>query len=217
MYLFEYNLSCQGIVMNIGIDIDGVLVDIGSFMRRKGSKYFSKKYGLTIQNPNAYSAEEMFGCTHEQSKKFWTKYGLSYFIFEPCIEGGSRVIRTLHDEGHIIHIITSRALTAESGMLPFILRILLRRWFRKYRIPFSEIVFCSEHHSAPDKLRACIKHNIDAMIDDTPDNLLAFRDHMFTICYNRPWNDDLDTTGMVRVDSWDEIYRVLHEQYAPEQ
>lgn len=35
--------------MNIGLDVDGVLVDIRTFQLREGKRYFQKKYGISIK------------------------------------------------------------------------------------------------------------------------------------------------------------------------
>ena len=60
--------------MNIGIDIDGVLTDIRSFQIKKGQTFFKKK----LVNKKGFTIKEMFDCSDEESKKFWTRYLLEY-------------------------------------------------------------------------------------------------------------------------------------------
>ena len=99
--------------MNIGIDIDGVLIDYGDYIRTYGAQYLGKKYNLKIVNPDGYSAEEVFGCTRKQSKMFWFLNARRYWTSEPAIKGSAEMIGKLSGEGHIIHLITGRAFTAE--------------------------------------------------------------------------------------------------------
>ena len=40
--------------MNIGLDVDGVLVDTQTFQLREGKKYFGKKYGISAKNPDMF-------------------------------------------------------------------------------------------------------------------------------------------------------------------
>lgn len=35
--------------MNIGLDVDGVLVDVRTFQLREGKRYFEKKFGISIK------------------------------------------------------------------------------------------------------------------------------------------------------------------------
>lgn len=194
--------------MNIGIDIDGVLVDIGKFMHDKGTRFFQKKYNMKLKNPDAYSMTEMFGCTLEQEKKFWKQYGIQYCALEPCMKDCAQIIRKLHDEGHRIYLITSRAFTAGSGMMSSLARMMLRSWLHRHRIVYDEIVYCTEEESAFQKLSACKEHDIGLMIDDKPSNLLALKGTVDALCYDSPWNRHLRDT-VIRVHNWREVYAMI--------
>lgn len=195
--------------MNIGIDIDGVLIDYGQYIRTYGSEYFKKKYNMTIANPDGYSAEEVFGCTKKQSKMFWMVHARRYWTSEPAIEGAAEVITNLSLEGHIIHLITGRMFTAGRGPQRYISRALLRRWLRKNGILYDEIVFCPQEEPAPEKLAACQRHHIDTMIDDDPDNIAALKDSLHMIVFDSPWNKNVGD-DLLRARSWDEVYRIVH-------
>ena len=49
--------------MNIGLDVDGVLVDVRTFQLREGKRYFQKKYGISIKNPDMFEVQDVFECT----------------------------------------------------------------------------------------------------------------------------------------------------------
>ena len=197
--------------MNIGIDIDGVLIDYGGYIRTYGSKFFEKKYNLKIVNPDGYSADEVFGCTKKQGKSFWMRYARRYWTSEPAIEGAAEVITNLSLEGHVIHLITGRMFTAEKGPQRYISRALLRRWLRINGIIYDEIVFCPQKEPAPEKLAACKRHHIDTMIDDDPENIATLKDSLHMIVFDSPWNRKLEGDDLLRACSWQEVYQIIHQ------
>ena len=197
--------------MNIGIDIDGVLIDYGKYIRTYGSEFFGKKYHMSIVNPDGYSAEEVFGCTKQQSKMFWFLRARRYWTTEPAIRGSAEVIGKLSSEGHIIHLITGRAFTAGKSPHRFIPRSLLKRWLRRNGIIYDEIVFCPQKETAPEKLSACRRHHIDVMIDDDPDNIRTLSGSLCMIAFDSPWNRDIEEENLYRARSWDEVYWIVHQ------
>ena len=58
----------------IGLDIDGVLTDIHQFEVENGRKFFEEKFQKSIVDYNAQDIDDIFGCSKEESKAFWTKY-----------------------------------------------------------------------------------------------------------------------------------------------
>ena len=51
--------------MNIGIDVDGVLVDMEKYQLKYGKKFFLSRYNINIKNPKAYDIQDIFDCTKE--------------------------------------------------------------------------------------------------------------------------------------------------------
>ncbi len=195
--------------MNIGIDVDGVLVDMEDFQLKYGKIYFSNVYGKDVVNPKAYDIEQIFDCTHLEREKFWQKYIRAYCLKEPPLKNAPEIISKLHNDGHKIFLITGRAHTTESGVTGKLFRWMLRHWLKKNHIYYDEIVFCSEQDSSTDKLDACMEKKIDVMIDDKPDNLLALADRIKVICYPAVWNEDVESDAFIRVSDWNDIYELL--------
>ena len=46
--------------MNIGIDVDGVLVDMEKYQLKYGKKFFLSRHNINIKNPKAYDVQEIF-------------------------------------------------------------------------------------------------------------------------------------------------------------
>lgn len=191
--------------MRIGVDVDGVLTDIGSFMRRFGEKYFSENYGMHIKDPAGYNIEEMFGCTSKLRKRFWWKYGYKYIVEQPSYDGCAETLERIRQKGNEIYIITSRTMAAGHNIVSAFFRSVLRRWLKKNRIEYSKIVFCREKECAEDKLAACRENSIDVMIEDKIENVLAVKEAAKTLCYVSPWNEKLLCNDVIYVHNWKEI------------
>lgn len=197
--------------MNIGIDVDGVLVDMEGFQLKYGKLYFSEVHGKGVVNPKAYDIEQIFDCTHAERENFWQKYIWAYCLTEPPLKNAPEIISKLHDDGHKIFLITGRAHTTESGITGKLFRWMLKHWLKKNRIFYDDIVFCSEKDSSTDKLDACMDKKIDVMIDDKPENLLALADRIKVICYPAVWNEDVESDAFIHVCDWDDIYTKIAE------
>ena len=195
--------------MNIGIDVDGVLVDIEGYQLKYGKEYFLKVHNKSIINPKAFDIEQIFDCSHKEREKFWQKYIWGYCLNEPPFPNAPECISKLHKEGHKIVLITGRAHTIEDNITGKLFRFMLKHWLKKNKFVYDDIIYCSEKESSTDKLKACIDNDIDIMIDDKPENLLALVDKLKVICYPAIWNQDVDNEYFIRVDGWNEVYEYV--------
>lgn len=196
--------------MNIGIDVDGVLTDIGGYQLKYGSRYF-KKHGLRIVDPEGFDIETIFACSHKESSGFWHRYIWKYCLSEPVIPGAAAVLRRLHSEGHRIIIITSRVYTAEKSAMGMLFRTMLLYWLRRNKICYDEIVYCADDSDGSAKFKACIEKNIGIMIDDKPENLSAIADRLQVICYPAAWNRKIIDKRFIRVSGWKEVYKMVRK------
>ena len=198
--------------MNIGLDVDGVLVDVRTFQLREGKRYFQKKYGISIKNPDMFEVQDVFECTKKQRESFWIKYIWKYCLKEPMTEDAAEVVNSLREEGHRIVIITSRVHTTETGITGKLFRWMLRHWLRKNHMTYDDIIFCEEKGSGVDKLRVCKENNIDVMVDDSPENLYEIRKNNQVICYTAAWNLKCHDLDACRVNSFKELHAMIHRK-----
>ena len=84
--------------MIIGIDVDGVLSDIGNYQLKYSKPYFKKKYNKDIVNPDKFDIEQIYDCTHKEREIFWQKYIWGYCLTEPAFKNASEVLLKLHEE-----------------------------------------------------------------------------------------------------------------------
>ncbi len=185
--------------MNIGIDVDGVLVDVERFQLRYGKKYFCDKLHRNIKNPKGYDICDIFDCTKKEREKFWIRYIWAYCLKEPMTKGAAEYAESMHKKGHKIFIVTGRAHTTEMGITGKIFRWMLTYWLKKNHFYYDEIFYCSEKNTAADKYNICIEKNIDLLIDDKAENLLALKDKIKVYCFPAGWNEDHRELDVYRI------------------
>lgn len=193
--------------MRIGIDTDGVLTDMAQCNYEYGKAYFHRE----PQNPNAYSAEEMFGFQLRDELLFgitnYFKYCRKWLPREHCVE----VIQRLNNEKHELYEITARKFVTMKNPLGWYSKHLLLRWYKKHELSFQKVVLCGEETAPEEKLAACQKFQIQLMIEDKPSVAMKLAQNGITVLlFDAPYNQTLTDANMIRVHSWDEVYNVLH-------
>lgn len=193
--------------MRIGIDTDGVLTDMARCNYEYGKAYFHRE----PQNPNAYSAEEMFGFQLRNELVFgitnYFKYCRNWLPRENCVE----VIQKLNHEKHELYEITARKFVTKKNPLGLYSRHLLLRWYKKHELSFQKIILCDEETAPEEKLAACQKFQIHIMIEDKPSVAKRLAENgVFVFLFDAPYNRDVHGNNIIRVHSWKEIDELLH-------
>lgn len=191
--------------MIIGIDVDGVLVDMELYQIKYGTRYFQKKYNKEIVNPKGYDIQDIFDCTVQEREEFWTKYIWKYCLKEPMTLGAAETVNKLRKQGHKIYIVTGRAHTTEKGIVGMIFRWMLKSWLKKNHFKYDKIFFCAERDSSTDKFDVCIREKVDVLVDDKPENLLALKNKIQVICYPAAWNEDRKELNEYRINKFEKI------------
>jgi len=191
--------------MNIGIDVDGVLVDMCKYQLETGTPYFKEKYGYEIKNPKGYGVEEIFGCNHKEREKYWTKYIWRYCLKLDMTNDAADVAHKLRENGHEIIVVTGRAHTTEKGLTGFVFRRMLVHWLKKNHFEYDRIIYVSEKNSAKDKHDACINENIDILVDDKPENIFILKDEIKVLCYPAKWNEDIHELDQYRIKGFNDL------------
>lgn len=195
--------------MNIGIDVDGVLVDLERYQKACGKVYFQDGLHLSVKNPKGYDVCEIYGCSDDERERFWRKYIWRYCLTQPPIKDAPEIIRMLHQQGHHIILITGRAHTTEQGVTGKLFRWMLRHWLKKNNIYYDEMVFCSEDKSAEHKVKACLEKRVDVMVDDKLENLQALAQHIPVICYPAAWNEGETRNQFQCATDWRDVYHKI--------
>lgn len=194
--------------MNIGIDIDGVLTNIAEFALEKGLEFCKETGKGKLIKISSYDTKEAFGWDEETDNAFWKKYLFLYATENPVIDGASENIKKLKKDGNNLYIITARGLAGPDVTNIEIrdkMRNIVKDWLSKNDIVYDEIIFTTE-----DKSQAIKDKKIDVMIDDSPYNLKSLSKITKMICYDWPYNRDVNNENIYRCYNWDEIYEYIN-------
>ena len=187
----------------IGIDIDGCLTDVYNWYLTNGKEYASS-IGKKLINKNGYDPVEMFNLTKEEFKDFLEKKLMDYSINEPARENASKVCKELIEEGYELYIITARFNSDKNDETGVKMRKIIEQWFKDNNIPYTRIIYSSE-----DKLDICLTNKIDIMIEDKVSTLLDIKKHIPVICFDAPYNRNIDDNNLFRVKNWKEIEEII--------
>lgn len=193
--------------MNIGIDIDGVLVDLEKFSTDYGTKMCIEEGWKIEINPEGYYETEKFNWTKEQEEKFWNKYLLKYIEETTAREFSAEIIHKLRQENNKIYIITARN---ESGLPPEAygkMQQITKKWLSKNKIEYDKIIFAKDE----EKLQKCLESNVNVMIEDNPNNILNISKKLPVIKYNCIYNEKMTEKNVTTSYSWYQIYDIINK------
>jgi uncharacterized HAD superfamily protein len=118
-------------------------------------------------------------------------------------EGAVDVVRRWHDSGHWIHVTSHRREQCAPAT---------HRWLDATGIPYDDL------HCSFDKISRCVELDIDLLVDDSPVNLRAAREHgMLGATLTHPWNEELaEEEGIVGAPDWAELERRINAALTPD-
>lgn len=177
--------------MKIGIDIDGVLTDISRFYLDYGAKFAFENNIKKIAKPDGYEIEEILDLEKGAHIEFWKKYDEFYTKKIYTREFAAEVIARLKDDNHEIHLITARKPQEEKWT---------KDWLKENNIYYDKLEFTDE------KVDYCKNNNIDLMIEDNTNNVLAISKLIPVICLDNRYNQDCEGDNITRCYSWYDIY-----------
>ena len=194
--------------MNIGIDIDGVLLDLERFAIDYGTKFcIEENLNLKI-NIQEYWEKLKFSWTEEQENKFWNKYIIKYFKQYPPREFASEIIKKLKKEGNKIYIITARN---EEGLPQEEYgksQEITKTWLNENNIEYDKLIFTPDS----EKLEQCLKNNVEIMIEDSPTNIKNISEKIPVIKYNCSYNENILGKNIITTYSWYQIYDIINKK-----
>ncbi len=188
--------------MNIGIDIDGVILDTENWFRSMSHIYDEHINGGGVVNPTAVKIQSRMDWTKDQFDGFIDDcmyYGMEHAQMMPCCKF---VIEKLKEMGHRLVVITARGINNVQREID-----LAKEAFEKYGLTFDKVYF-----NNPNKLPACIEEKIDYMIDDSSDNVRYLSDAGIKCLYFRDFGSmPVDSDNVTEVANWGEIYRFFKD------
>lgn len=189
--------------MRIGIDIDNVISNFNDTLLNEYLIYDKTLRNNGIVNKNAkYIRDGMFDWNEDEDHSFYRNNIEKIAKKLGLIEGAKEYIDKLHNDGHIIYVITGR----DNGDYtdPY---NMTKTWLDSNHIYYDNLILTDAYNSH-SKTEICLEYNIDVMIDDSKRMCKDIKDNgIRALLMNTPYNRD--TNEFERVNSWKEIYNKL--------
>ena len=188
--------------MRIGVDIDGVLNDIGEWHYSCGFKFCIENNIDRGFNPYKYMMEDQFNLNDEENYKFWKEYIFDLMVSVPTRPYAGKVLSLLKEMGHEIVILTARDNRFLTNQYANTMNFYVEEWLNKNSIPYDEIIT-----GAGSKKDKCIKNKLDIMIEDKASNVEKISEIIPVLCFDAPYNLHINKDNVTRVYSWYQIYK----------
>lgn len=189
--------------MRIGIDIDNVISNFNDTLLNEYLIYDKTLRNNGIVNKNAkYIRDGMFDWDEDEDHSFYRNNIEKIAKKLELIEGAKEYIDKLHNDGHIIYVITGR----DNGDYtdPY---NMTKTWLDSNHIYYDNLIL-TDAYDKHSKTEICLEYNIDVMIDDSKRMCKDIKDNgIRALLMDTPYNRD--TNEFERVNSWKEIYNKL--------
>ena len=188
--------------MKIGIDIDNVISNFNDTLLTEYLLHDKELRNSGIINKNAdYIRKGMFDWNENEETNFYKNNIERIAKKLGVIECAKEYIDKLHDDGHIICIITGR----DNGEYtePY---NMTKKWLEDNSIYYDNLIL-TDAYDKHAKTKQCLEHNIDIMIDDSVSICSdCVENGITTILMDTPYNR---YSNIQRVKSWKEFYRYV--------
>lgn len=198
--------------MRIGIDIDGVLTNLESYIYDYGVKYCVENNLTYKVTPGYYDERKVLGISAENEEKFWNKY-LKYYATEyKARPYAAEVIKKLKDEGNEIYLVTARNEWGLTGEDYGKMKEFVSKWLEKNEIIYDRIIYTNDDmkkYTQGSKVKYCVGNYIDVMVEDSPKNIKEISKRIPVLCYHSSYNARIVGRNIKRVYSWYDVYNKI--------
>ena len=193
--------------MKIGIDLDGVVIDSETTFRT-----YEEIYDIDVLKQNNLvdrtepKFQSRYNWNEEQQKDFCKRYFLQVSRESNLMSGFIATYNRLKKQGHDFVVITARGLMPDGSFMKEM------EDDAKRVLNENGILFDKYYWGQKDKLEACIKENIDIMIDDDWRIIKKLSDNSIKTLYFRETKLILleETEQISEVNTWGDIYRKIN-------
>lgn len=189
--------------MNIGIDVDGVLLDFEERFRYKAEIFdYLEKKNNEVKDKESYIIEEKYNWSKYDWNIFANKYLIKLSKDSNIIPGVKEVINLLKIDGHKLFIISARGTEFEDMIT------IVSEKFEKENLKFDKYYWKTKN-----KLEIIQKEKINIMIDDNPNTCEKLSsNNIKTIYFRNAYGKKLEESQYLKeVKNWGEIYRYIQE------
>ena len=176
------------------MDIDGVIVDIGTAMLPLLSEVCARP--VAYQDLCSWDLGEALNIGEETMNRTWGRlFNSDALRYAPSIDGALNGLSALSE--HEIWLVTSRPISTQDLTLS---------WLHDNRVHYDQIVF----NIRWDKLSAGPTFNV--FVEDFLDEAITIaKANIFTILFDQPWNQASKLPGNCkRAYNWDGVLQLIN-------
>ncbi len=179
----------------IGVDIDGVIVDLGKAMLPLLSEVCARP--VAYQDLCSWDLGEALSISQETMNRTWKRlFDSNALRYAPQIDGAINGLSALSE--HEIWLVTSRPISTQDLTLS---------WLHDNEVHYDQIVFTRRG----DKLSA--GPIFDVFVEDFLDETLTIAEAgIFTILFDQPWNQASKLPANCnRAYNWDCVLQLIND------
>lgn len=198
MFLFGNRKKKQFIV---AFDVDGVLNDMHDFKIKQGNM-FAKKYGCKLENPNKYSAKDIFGWSQDKELSFWKLYLPQIVNIVKPRDGVYYYLNKLLKEDITIYMFDTaiEQTYGEDKILRKQKHISLINWLKKNNLYYDKVLTTSF-----DRLLDIQNYKINVLVTDRSEVAEKVSTKIQVYLFDNIYNQGMDGVNIKRVYNFDEL------------
>ena len=193
--------------MKIGLDLDGVVIDSEQTFRTYEEIFDIEKHQNKLINREEPKFQGRYSWTLEEQQEF-CKYFLEISKNSPLMPGFKKVYELLKEKNIEFIVITSRGMTPDGNFMKSMEDDAINL-LKENNIKIDKYYF-----KQSNKVEACLKENIDYMIDDDYKIIEELANNgIKTIYFRDSGLKKLKETEYIKeANNWGDIYRFIIER-----
>jgi len=192
--------------MIIGIDVDGVVVDLYGWLEKRMKNHSKNLFGKKVYFKDGKHVYERYGLNRQQDEEFWEKHIWEYAEKVKPFRDVKKYFNLLKKEGHKLYIVTSRYFAGQDNELGLKMRKLIEKSL--YGLNYDKIFYTSE---SGGKLKVCQDNGIELLIDDSSWNIQDLSPYIKCILFGTKYNKWVKMDNVYRCENWKEIYKYINK------
>ena len=190
----------RGVIL---IDVHDCITNLEDFKLKQGL-FFAKRYGLKMENPNAFDTADIFDWNMEFEDAFW-KTCLPQLLnsYEPKHLAKEAVNKLSSFNYKILILCRPNDFSLNHENQKYHLSH-IRTWLDKYNINYDELIITEK-----DVADIAKKNNITLFISANPKTIENMALTYETIMFNTNYNKNLNGFNITRVSNWNEAYKKI--------
>ena len=178
---------------------------MNGFLKKRGIAFFLKR-NKPMLDPDATTAELMYGATTEEMRAFWMRNYIIYCLTVHLKPNLKNTLDSLRAQGYGLHVVTARLGAHRKDFLGRILRYAVIKKFEHHGIYMDSYTFTNDS-IADDKLNVCRDKHFDMIVEDNPKHIERIASNLGipVIVVSTPENAGLNLDNIIRIHDLNEL------------